>query len=152
MSRRKLKTPSVPAGEKAYCGPFALMAVTGLSLAAARKHICRANGWQEGRRIAGLYESELVNAFRSAGIPINRYRLRSKDGGAIRWKRDFPTFTRWLNQRTGEEKRAMFLVALTGHYVMVNGNDFIDNHTRELVKLDDAPHRRARVRAVYKIG
>lgn len=152
MSRRKLRTPVVPTGDKAWCGPFSLMAVTGLSLEAARRHIRKANGWDDNHRIRGLYTNELAAGFRSAGVPIQQQRLLSKDREPIRWKRDYPTFTAWLNNRRGDEIRAMFLVVLTDHFVVVNGNEFIDTFTLKPVKLDDCPHRRSRVKRVFRIG
>lgn len=150
MSRRKLKEPKVPAGDLAYCGAFSLMAVTGKSLAAARKNIREANSWSSSHRIRGLYTHELVASFRQCGIKIERQRLGHrrdyKIGQPVR-----PTLTEWLNNRPAELKRSMCLVVLTDHFVMVNGNQFIDTYTKVPVKCDDAPHRRARVLEVWKI-
>lgn len=147
MSRRKLRTPDKE-GRKVYCGPFSLMAVTGWSLNQCMRRIRKANKWDPKREIKGMWNTEIERTLKAAGIPISK--TTYVKGSFMH--ADPPTLTKWLRDRSAADKRAMYLVTLTGHFVVVNGNEFIDTFSVTPVKVDDCPHRRARVHEVFRIG
>ena len=61
-----------------------------------------------------------------------------------------PTLATWERERTDME--AAYVVIVTGHWVAVRGKWFCDTYTRGVpVKIKNAPHRRKRVRFVYRV-
>jgi len=145
MSRRQLKTPDTKSSKKAvFCGAFSIMALTGKSHDEVHAGLCKANNWHPNISIRGLLNSDLLRGLRHFGLnPVKVAHYR--------WSKDRPTLARWIDERRGEEKHHCYLIHITGHYVVINGNEFIDTFTRVAVKLDDCPHRRARVVNVWRI-
>jgi hypothetical protein len=60
------------------------------------------------------------------------------------------TLAAWLRQRP--DRAGTYLINVTGHYVLVVGQKFVDTQTRgEWVSLKKAPHRRTRVENVWQV-
>jgi hypothetical protein len=111
------------------------------------------------RRIGRTVEQSVRNATRSWEM--------QRDGSIFFWRPDSefgdnnspytplklvgPTLAAWL--RTREDKAAVYVVNVTGHYVLVAGRKFVDTGTRgEWVNIGDAPHRRSRVENVWRVS
>lgn len=60
------------------------------------------------------------------------------------------TLAEWM-RTSKRDPDAYYIVQVTGHYVLVKGRKFIDNHTKDWVFLRSAPWRRKRVEHVYKV-
>jgi hypothetical protein len=146
VGRRNLKTPETrKAGECIiFCGAFSLMAITGKTHDQAKRSIRRANGWTKSKRVMGLRTTALLRTFRHCGYKthtiIDDYHVKNKI-----------TMKEWINSRTAEQKNQCFLINITEHFVIINGNSFIDTYTGVPVKLDDAPHQRCKVVSVHRI-
>jgi hypothetical protein len=56
-------------------------------------------------------------------------------------------FKRWLKAPRNDDQ--IWLVELTSHYVIVQGDWFIDNHTNHKVHTAYAPHQRAQVKRAW---
>lgn len=155
MAARKLKTPPRDTQNTMFCGAYCLMAITGKTHEQACRTIRRANGWPQSRPIKGLWNVELVKAFKYTG---ERLTLHHRFLGKIKHEKlaqgdgEAPTLAKWLRDRRGEDLHQTYLIVLSTHFVIVSGNQFIDTYTREPVKVDDAPHRRALVQEVWRIG
>lgn len=63
-----------------------------------------------------------------------------------------PTLAAWLRKRTPEQRKQTFVVEVAHHWIAVTGKKFVDTYTKgKWVWLKDAPHRRKRVRAAWKV-
>jgi hypothetical protein len=122
---------------KWWCGPVAVAATIGVDVAAVRNLI----KWYRNRAVRGTYPNELQLAFRHFGYDMALVAdLRSSP----------PTLATWERERTDME--AAYVVIITGHWVAVRGKWLCDTFTRGVpVEIKDAPHRRKRVRFVYRV-
>ncbi len=71
-----------------------------------------------------------------------------------RWAsvRNAPTLAAWLEGRTQAQFRSITIVNVTGHFVAVAGEMFVDTFTKgQVVHIDDAPRRRKRVKHVFTV-
>jgi hypothetical protein len=123
---------------KWWCGPVAVAAKIGVDVATVRDVIRRC---RNGRAVKGTHATDLQLAFRHFGYDMQLVAdLRDNS----------PTLATWERQRTDME--AAYVEIITNHWVAVRGNWFCDSWTRGvLVKIEDAPHRRKRVRFVYVV-
>ena len=117
-----------------YCGPYALSHVIGCSTGAAAEVVR-----EVGKRkvIKGVYHYEIWSVLRRAG-------MIEADTGLIR-KGDRPTLAAWL-----KGKRGRWIVAVTGHYIVVDGRKIYDNNHQGVPK-KDWKGRRKRVWRAWKI-
>lgn len=61
------------------------------------------------------------------------------------------TLAAWLKQRP--DRAGTYVINVTGHYVLVVGQKFVDTQTRgEWVSIRKAPHRRTRVENVWQVS
>jgi len=113
-------------------------ATIGVDVAAVRDVIRRC---RNGRAVKGTHATDLQFALRHFGYDMQLVAdLRSNP----------PTLATWERQRSDME--AAYIVIVTNHWVAVRGNWFCDSFTRGVpVKIEDAPHRRKRVRLVYVV-
>ena len=64
-----------------------------------------------------------------------------------------PTLAALLRYRTREQRSACLLIEVTKHWVVVQGNKFVDTKTKgQPVWTGDAPGRRKRVQAVWQVA
>jgi hypothetical protein len=92
------------------------------------------------REVRGTTLDELQHAFRHCGYDIklaeNHY-LNS------------PTLARWERSRSRWKFEQAWLVTVTGHWVAVRGQWFVDTFSDgKPVRIADAPRKRARVRFI----
>lgn len=130
----------VPAGprERVWCGPAAVCIITGCSLQEAKEGYYVVRGV---RRVARVHLSETREVLRRKGyLLVPEYQSHAGR-----------TFAAWLREREPEDVNDLHLVRLTGHYVVVKGRRMVDNHTRVPVFIRRAPHRRRRVRDVFRV-
>lgn len=130
-----------------YCGPAALVAVTGLDyLTKIRPAINRALGRRENRpRPAGMswraMEATLA-AFGYAVEPLGDYSLISWPAG------NCLTLTQFAASLTDDLPR---IVCVTGHYVALHRNTVVDNRVPLGAPVAEHPSARCRVRASWAI-
>jgi len=140
MNNRELYIPDTRASKtRVFCGAFTIMALTGRSHEQVKDRLREVNDWSTSKRIMGMWTWEVTNALRSYGIANTQKKYAKKDR---------PTLAKWLRDRRGEQVHNCYLITLTHHYVLVNGNQFIDTFTQEPVHVDDCPHRCARIKFV----
>ncbi len=74
-----------------------------------------------------------------------RWRGRNRAFPPRSWaKGERPTLARWLRERYPFQMDRIYLVNITGHFVVVRGRKFVDNKTMEPVFIRQAPGRRSR--------
>lgn len=138
----KLHTPKQRGkGKRWYCGPFAFAAITGYSFEDTREVL----NWNMGRPhntgICGIENGTMLKALNAEGFKPS---LRED----LSYTRE--TFAQWL-KRFDRLKSAVYLLELTSHYVLVQDDWFIDNHSKHKVHISQAPWKRKRVLKVWKI-
>jgi hypothetical protein len=123
---------------KAWCGPTAVAALIGVDAALVRDHI----KWQRGGRpVKGTCATEIENAFRHFGYDMTLVEdLRA----------DPPTLATWERSRTRPDDA--YLIIVSNHWIAVRGHWLCDTFTGGVpVPLRKAPHRRKRIKYVYRI-
>ena len=125
-----------------YCGPYAIAALTGLSIAFVEDQINFRREKKFGSSVRWTNGHDLHFVGRQAHLQMGEF---EKILGA-------KTFARWLRERTPEQVKSKYLVLVTGHWVAVEGRKMIDNITRTPTFIRKAPHRRKKVQVVIKVG
>ena len=127
-----------------YCGPTVLCAITRADGDTIKTLIRQ----QTGRtRITGTCAGELRMVLkRLAGYRMFMVLSFEKDEAK-------PTLAAWLRSRTADQRKRCYIINITGHWVAVQGNRFLDSKTDgKTVPTGEAPGRRKRVHAVYMIA
>ena len=137
------KTVNCECDRKVYCGPYALAALTGLSVDFIENQINYRRDKKPGSRVSWTNGWDLHYVGSMANLRM---------GDVTSLARENKTFARWLRERTPEQVNSKYLVLVTGHWVAVKGRKMIDTYTREPTFIRKAPHRRKRVQVVIKIG
>jgi len=131
-----------------YCGPAALCAITHNPYEDVRTAINQYRGRKLTTGVLGLSSVELRGAMRILDVNHSqtKYPMDNPKTGRP------PTLAAFLKNRKDDEMTRPLVIQLTGHYVVVKGRKFIDNHTIEPVFIRKAPHRRRRVVRYWIIG
>jgi hypothetical protein len=124
---------------KLWCGPTVVSTLIGVDAAEARD-IIKAS--RNGRAVKGTYARELDIAFRAYGCRLDLVSDHSADR---------PTLASWL--RLPRDPDDALVVEVARHWVAVRGDWFCDTFTKgQPVRLRHAPHKRKRVRRVYRVS
>lgn len=130
--------------QKSWCGPTVVAAITGLTVPAVKARIKKYRG--HNGAVMGTSSHELRVALGSVG-----YHMFAVGN----WKgEDRPTLAQWLKEpayRLGHPEDA-YVLDVGYHWVVVKGRWFCDTYTKGVpVRATKAPHRRKRVREVYRV-
>ena len=127
-----------------WCGPAALSAISGRPTSEIHGILKQVRN--SDRPIKGIYNRELKAAAERLG-----YRLEPVfqwcAGAPASWKR--PTLAKFVRENR-QELGLPVVVQVTGHYVVVHKQTFMDNFCPEGVRLKRAPHRRCRVKNAWR--
>lgn len=122
-----------------YCGPAALIAVTGYDLPTVRAAINRAKGVPDNQGIIGTSCKHLGMALESFGFDFDHIPVREK-----------PTLEKFALSpfQAGE----LIIAHVTNHYVTILNGIAIDNHIRFGCDVTEHPSRRKHVRTMFLIN
>ena len=153
--------PPVAEGRLAWCGPFAAAVLLRETYAAAydrcRAQVARstyAGARDRASVITGMLQRDLEAVLIGGGLKVaGRETFRGR--GAMpgfkvpAYHRDpRPTLAAWLKTR---DRSALYLVNVTGHYLVVAGDRTIDNQVGAWVSVRETRSRRARVVAAWRL-
>lgn len=124
-------------GRNRYCGPGAISTITGLNSDHAARAIRRLSG-QRAVKAAPWWA--LQKALQEFGYDLTAPDTSMKG----------ETFKHWLDHTMLRSDR-VYLVFLTRHFVVVQGDQFNDNHTKVPVHVSIAPHQRRKVNSVCEV-
>ncbi len=159
----KLKPVTKLNGETTWCGPSVISSITGFPVALIVRvikdqRIQRGVGhferWHPDssfkttkveRRVQGTYSHEVNECLKHYGYRI----VLTKTNVPIHHNGNPPTIAKWLKQR--KDRNELNLVEAGHHWQLVKGVKFVDSFTQVPVFIRKAPHRRARVKNVYKV-
>lgn len=125
-----------PKRTKMWCGPSALAIITGEDYETCRATFSAING----RPVMGVHRSEMKLALLRFGYEMSPRQVEGE-----------LTLAAWLRGRTGFDAKALFLVVLSNHYIVVQGRKACDNHTKAPVFIRDMRLRRAKIQSLYEI-
>lgn len=146
MKKLKLHIPKQrEAGKRWYCGPFAIGAITGEGFTRVRSVSNDVAGRPLNQGICGMSEWNMCKALQELGYWTQ---LHYKSAYGDDYRKQI-TFKEWLRR---DRDDSFYLVVLTDHYVVVKGDQFIDNHSKHIVGVNYAPWQRKRVLEVYRVG
>lgn len=124
---------------RVYCGPAALMAVTGLRLPAVRQVINRICGRRDNQGVRGLSVEDMERSLKALGV----WNEHTAVAGRV-------TLAQWCDDIM--ERDELYIVHITGHYVTVLNGLLIDNHYRFGTDInDDCKWARKKVKNYYRI-
>ena len=129
-----------PSGGSIYCGPTAIMAITGRDYPEVRAVANQFRGMKPTMAIRGLSTSNLkavLYHFGYMAIPVPK-----RDDFDYKGK----TIARFLRERPDDLRNECLILCTRDHFVVVKGRKFMDNYTQQPVWTSKAPHRRARVK------
>jgi hypothetical protein len=127
---------------RAYCGPIAASALTGVPVSRIEMMIRRRRrGYRDskGRRrpIKGTYSGEILCALQVLGCKWEPFKTRE------------PTFGRFCEDTA--HINATFLVEVTGHFMAVYRGTFCDTSHLQPTPVEGYPKAKRRVRRVWRI-
>lgn len=134
-----IKNPPPRNERVTWCGPSALSIITGEDYETCRKAIAATQG---NRPVMRVHNWQMIRVLHEWGF----------NTVSINYFGNEPTLAAWMREREPAEINALFLVQITGHYVVVQGRKACDSKTKEPVFLSKMPGRRARVEKVWKVA
>jgi hypothetical protein len=145
----KLRPVTTLNGERTYCGPSVISAVTGFPVAIICEVINRhrlAKGLGHTKiHVGGTYFPEVNACLKHYGfeaVPTEMNVPLTHNGNK-------PTIARWIKQRT--DRNELNLIEAGNHWQLIKGVKFVDSFTKVPVFIRKAPHRCARVNRVWEI-
>jgi len=124
--------------DRVYCGPGALIAITGKRLPEVRSAINRAIGRRENIGITRLNVKFLEGALHNLGINHQRTDLTERT-----------TLSKLTN--TVLESDVRYIVFITDHFVTVLNGQLVDNQYRFGISVEDCRHKNKIVKSYLKI-
>lgn len=132
-------------GGQIYCGPTAVMAITGRPYTEVQPAMNRVRMRKETAAIMGVAAADVLATLYQFGYWASL--VPSTDDYPYRGK----TIAKVLRERTPEQVNQTWIIQTRDHFAVVKGRKFIDNHTKKPVWIRNAPHRRARVKQIYQL-
>lgn len=116
---------------KLWCGPAAIAAVTGLPTSEVYEACDRVLGRQTKRMSA----HQVARALRALG----------HEARGVFLDRPKPTFAKFRKIRSPEYRRRPLILLLTGHFVVLAGNRFVDSNNLDPILASDYWRQKKRV-------
>ena len=130
-------------GDNTYCGPAALALITGQPVSNATSAIRFITGQSAVRGVTQRDLLRSISMFGKLPVVVPKNYVRDTN----------PTLAYVLRSAGLRDRRpdTVFLITLTGHFIVLKGRKIYDNHNPEGVFLRKYQHRRKRVKAVFQI-
>jgi len=127
-----------------YCGPSALIAVTGKRLPEVRAAINKARGKPAHTGVCGLSRNYLLQAIKELGksyyvVPVEFLPADSQ------------TLEKLVKNKNWCLPFLTYIVNITGHYVAVHDGKVMDNRIRFGCPVEEHPSRRKKVKALIMV-
>jgi hypothetical protein len=128
-----------------YCGPYVIAHLLGESPddAARRVREYRNLTGRYCKAVKGMHVLELKRVLHRAGLRVGEVGSYRQESGR------YLTLAAWLKRYRKERSEKMFVVTITGHFILVKGRKIYDNNNPNGVFLRKFRHRRARVRRFF---
>jgi hypothetical protein len=142
-----MQSYTIPRGHNSYCGPSALAYLTRTDPDYAAAQFRK---WSHKRSIKGVSNSLMLFTLRMLGFkPFEAVPRSLRPIDNTRWPSvRYPTFKQWW---LSTEEEAVYLVNITGHYIVLDGLRVYDNRFREGQAFHVCPYLNRRVKAAWRI-
>jgi hypothetical protein len=120
---------------RVYCGPAALMAITGKRLTEVRGIINQARGRSQNSGVCGLAHKHLEQAMTLMGIKYSKV-----------------TPDKIKLAKLMLQKDTRYIITVTGHYIAYLNGTVVDNHTRFGTTMDECKWRNKTVKHYYQLA
>ncbi len=144
--------------DRLWCGPAAVSCITGQPVSIVhsliKKYRIRQGYPKNGRwitHIDGTYKEDLHYVFKKFAHTLRPYREFILDYDVDLRKCDAPTLGSWLKNRSPRELEKTFLVHITGHWCLVKGDFYFDNHLARPIRISKIKGKKTRVHHVYEV-
>jgi hypothetical protein len=145
-------------GKQGYCGPAAVSALCGVTVARACDTINDVMGYKASRKVRGTRAYEVTRAITRLGKVVGRNKIGSRKSdqyvyhahsGRTTVKR--PSVTQVLKQ---VKRTKAYLVGITGHWIVIKGNKAYDNAHPDgwSIRKPGAKYRKAKVTGVWCVA
>jgi hypothetical protein len=141
------------AGQKMYCGPAVISALSGKPYIESLAFIKRIVGPERSREIKWMTFDELHWCISKLGFSAYAESLVGENDA-----NNPPTLRQWIRNRDyiardmgDDPERDTWVLNVTDHFVVVQGNLFLDNHTKVSVPVEKAPGLKRYVRNIIKV-
>ncbi len=141
-------------GGQTFCVPFAVAYATGLSYDSAEELIKVERRDSNSAAVVG------VNLATWGGI-LEEFGAKVTYGDRREWVSDFgdhdefcnlgPTLARWHKELPADQHRMLKVLRMNRHVILVQGDSWMDNNSKEWRPLVDHPSRRSRVDVHFTI-
>ena len=135
-------------GRNSYCGPAAISTVAGVTTDEAARIIRERRAYY--RPVRGCHYYEVLQALNLLGYTFESYTSIGKlQRGVVRLQ---PTLKQWLAERDRRADHSqVFLVNVTGHFIVIRGSILVDSHHRNGELIEDVGGLRRRVKRAWKL-
>ena len=140
---------SQPFGKNMFCGPTVLSILSGKST-----DECSLLASQNGKPLKSMFISHMSESLRKLGIKYKWEKCFDvKYYNKFNRRHPYPTLKNWMETcRKPSEMEDIFLLLITGHFILVKGNMVICSQTRgEWVPLSVYHKRMTHVQHSFKI-
>jgi len=159
VRRVQSHTPKINPRRNYWCGPYAMAVLTNTSYEEGLTQVWKHDPTSRSiGMVRGVWNSTMQKAlktfFKCKRI-ANRQQIAT---GYNIWESEewmdavgndkVPTLARWLKTRN---RRTVYLINITGHYIVVAGDKWIDNNTKRWQSINVCKYRKKRVQNVFPI-
>lgn len=131
-----------PGDLRVYCGPAAISAITGKPVRGYLREMINARRGRDGNKpVRGMFAHEVSSVLGKLGFQLIQVHA------CCRGK----TLRQFVVDNWQGDKDPIFLVNLTGHYVVTRGRFVIDNWELDGCDVDEHHSRKTRVKGVYLV-
>jgi hypothetical protein len=138
-------------GRVAFCGPYVISAITGLSVSRIEDEIRRLREIPAHRKpvVRGTYSDEVEEALAGFG-----YRMELKQSFMSLARKERPTVWSWMQRP--RNAWAHYILAVhkgkEGHWILIKGVKMCDTYTEgKWTFVCDGPHRGARIMEIFEV-
>lgn len=138
-------------GRIAFCGPYVIAAITGLSVSKIEDEIRRGRDVAAHRKavVRGTYADEVAAALDSFS-----YRMELKQSFMSLARKERPTVWSWMQRP--RNAWAHYILAIhkgkEGHWILIKGVKMCDTYTEgRWTFVCDGPHRGARIMEIFEV-
>ena len=149
----KLHVPQKNKSGKTYCGPTVLSALSGKSYKDVLVFIDVVLGTGCSRETKWMKFYDLHSCIQRLGFRAEVEILDDCEVKNLCSLEDWIKGRDFLSEEMGDDPlNDVWVIALTKHFVIVQGDSFLDNHTAKPVPIASAPFQKKRVRKAIKVS
>jgi len=139
---------SMPFGSNGYCGPTVLSILSGKST-----DECSLLASKDGKRLGPMYVHQLTYSLTALGINYLPYKTTLRIGRYDSKDYPYPTLKQWMREaRRPSERDTPFILVITGHYILVKGDEVVDTLTHgQWVNINCYKRKTSHVRGFIKV-